>query len=281
MDHTTLLLNCYAKLKDTEKLETFIKSGNNFDFETAITMCRQGGYYDQAVFLAKKHGEHDLVVDVLVEDSKNYEEALKYIWTLSPELAYPNMMKYARVLLEHCPKGATQIFIDYYTGEYRPRKNLPMPAQAEPQSGTASGLQTLTSFIPLAYRQTQNLISPSTPGTQSATVNTAEAAEIEAAEPPLEYDIPKPRTAFSAFVDHPDEFIVFLEACLKQENVEKDVKTDLYTALFEMYLETASRLKGSEKHDWEIKAKGLIDNQEVKHFPLLSGRTHLIDVDSN
>ena len=281
MDHTTLLLNCYAKLKDTEKLETFIKSGNNFDFETAITMCRQGGYYDQAVFLAKKHGEHDLVVDVLIEDSKNYEEALKYIWTLSPELAYPNMMKYARVLLEHCPKGATQMFIDYYTGEYRLRKDLPIPVQAEPQIGTASGLQTLTSFIPLAYRQTQNLISPSTPGTQGVSMSSAEATEAEAAEPPLEYDIPKPRTAFSAFVDHAEEFIVFLEACLKQEHLEKADKTDLYTALFEMYLETASRLKGSEKHEWEIKAKGLIDNQEVKHSPPSSGRIPLIDTDSN
>ena len=66
-DHTTLLLNCYAKLKDVEKLEEFIKSPDDlkFDLDTAILMCRQGGYYDQAAFLARKHGEHELVVDVL------------------------------------------------------------------------------------------------------------------------------------------------------------------------------------------------------------------------
>ena len=85
-DHTTLLLNCYAKLKDVDKLEEFIKYPDEpkFDLDTAITMCRQGGYYDQAAYLARKHDEHDLVVDILVEDCKRYAEALAYIWRLEP-----------------------------------------------------------------------------------------------------------------------------------------------------------------------------------------------------
>lgn len=87
VDHTTLLLNCYAKLKDIAKLENFIKSPGDlkFDLDTAISMCRQGGYYDQAAYLATKHGEHELVVDILIEDSKKYGEALQYIWRLEPE----------------------------------------------------------------------------------------------------------------------------------------------------------------------------------------------------
>jgi hypothetical protein len=48
-------------------------------------MCRQGGYHTQAAYLATKHGEHDLVVDILVEDSKAYPEALSYIWRLEPD----------------------------------------------------------------------------------------------------------------------------------------------------------------------------------------------------
>lgn len=86
-DHTTLLLNCYAKLKDIEKLEKFIKSPGDlkFDLDTAISMCRQGGYYEQAAYLAKKHGETDLVVDILIEDSKAYSEALDFICHLDPE----------------------------------------------------------------------------------------------------------------------------------------------------------------------------------------------------
>jgi hypothetical protein len=86
-DHTTLLLNCYAKLKDIDKLEKFIKSPGDlkFDLDTAISMCRQGGYYEQAAYLAEKHGEHDLVVDILIEDSKKYEDALEFVWRLEPE----------------------------------------------------------------------------------------------------------------------------------------------------------------------------------------------------
>lgn len=86
-DHTTLLLNCYAKLKDIAKLEKFIKSEGElkFDLDTAITMCRQGGYYEQAAYLAQQHGETDLVVDILVEDSKRYAEALAFIWQQDPE----------------------------------------------------------------------------------------------------------------------------------------------------------------------------------------------------
>lgn len=85
-DHTTLLLNCYAKLKDIDKLEKFIKSPGDlkFDLDTAISMCRQGGYFEQAAYLATKHGEHELVVDILIEDSKKYSDALQYICHLEP-----------------------------------------------------------------------------------------------------------------------------------------------------------------------------------------------------
>jgi hypothetical protein len=83
-----LLLNCYAKLKDVNKLEKFIKSPGDlkFDLETAISMCRQGGYFEQAAYLATKHGESEVVIDILVEDSKKYAEALEYIWGLEPDI---------------------------------------------------------------------------------------------------------------------------------------------------------------------------------------------------
>ena len=283
MDHTTLLLNCYAKLKDTKKLETFIKSGSNFDLDTAIGMCRQGGYYDQAVFLAKKNNEHELVVDILIENSKNYDEALDYIWRLEPEAAYPNLMKYARVLLEHCPEDTTQVFIDYYTGQYRPKKDLPQPVQPVPQSGAAAAVQNLASFIPLPYRQSPGVLSPPAQGNPQAMLSDADVAAAEALGPPREYDLPKPRTAFSAFIDHPSEFIVFLEACLGQETIDDSDKTDLCTALFEIYLETANAKKGDEKGGWEAKAKALVDGKDVKTIEpfgtaarLISGRPQLI-----
>lgn len=276
-------MNCYAKLKDTKKLETFIKSGTNFDLDTAIGMCRQGGYYDQAVFLAKKNNEHELVVDILIENSKNYDEALDYIWRLEPEAAYPNLMKYARVLLEHCPKETTQIFIDYYIGQYRPKRDLPQPVLPAPQSGAAAAVQNLASFIPLPYRQSPGILSPPAQGNPQAMLSDADVAAAEALGPLREYAVPRPRTAFSAFIDHPGEFIIFLEACLGQEEIDDSDKTDLCTALFEIYLETANTKKGEEKGEWEAKAKALVDDKNVRIIEpvgttarLILGRTQSI-----
>ena len=170
-------------------------------------------------------------------------------------------MKYARVLLEHCPKETTQLFIDYYTGKYRPKKDVPVPNDPTPQGGAVSAVQNLASYLP--YVNTANITSPGAKGNQKASISEVQAAEADAAQPPPEYDVPKPRTAFSSFVDHPDEFIVFLEACLREENVEEGDKIDLYTTLFEMYLEKANEKKGSEKEEWESKAKGLIEDKDV------------------
>ncbi len=277
-DHTTLLLNCYAKLKDVEKLEEFIKSPDDlkFDLDTAISMCRQGGYFDQAAFLARKHGEHELVVDVLIEDSKRYAESLAYIWRLEPEVAYFNLMKYATVLLSHLPKDTTQLFIDYYTGNFRPKKDAIVIPNA-PSSGGGMGIgmgigtglgaasnavQNLAALLPLPYMNTNAIASPPS-GEQKSTMSQAQIIETETDEPPPEYDVPKPRTAFSAFVDHPQEFIVFLEACIDSEKLRYDDRVDLYTTLFEMYIHIASSKKDAERVEWENKAKKLVEGKDI------------------
>ena len=261
VDHTTLLLNCYAKLKDTQKLETFIESGTNFDLETAISMCRQGGYYNQAVFLAKKNHEHELVVDILIENLKSYEVALDYIWHLEAPLAYPNLMKYARVLLEHCPDDTTQLFIDYYTGRYQPKKELTgiEEANINPASNRAT-------FLSLPFGQGLGTTASPAAAGQVPLPDTDQASSKKMDDEP-DYTVPKPRTGFSPFVDHPNQFVKFLEALLEKDNLDKSDETDIYTTLFELYLETAGSKKGEEKGVWEAKAKKLIESKEVSHSP--------------
>lgn len=231
-------------------------------------MCRQGSYYDQAVFLAKKHREHELVVDILIEDSKSYDEALDYIWRLGPDLAYPLLMKFARVLLEHCPEDTTQFFVDYYTGAYEPKKEPPTTTQDGVTNTGPSAVQNLASFIPLPYRQVPATPSQATGVVQQTPSQQGGGAIAEAATTAEDYDVPKARTAFSSFVDHPKEFIVFLEACLEQEDLQEDNKRDLYTTLFELYLETATSRKGLDREEWEAKAKRLIDRKDVSDSPL-------------
>ncbi|KAF2089012.1 vacuolar protein sorting-associated protein 11 [Saccharata proteae CBS 121410] len=270
-DHTTLLLNCYAKLKDVDKLEEFIKSPGDlkFDLDTAITMCRQGGYYDQAAYLARKHDEHDLVVDILIEDSKKYAEALAYIWRLEePESAYRNFTKYATVLLEHCPRDATQIFIDYYTGQFHPKKDAIITPDAPASqafgvvSQASNAVQNLAALLPLPYMNTNALQSPG-PSDPKSTLSQAQIIEANKDDPPAKYKVPKPRTAFSSFVDHPNEFVVFLEACKSSDQLSEEDKIDLYTTLFEMYLHNANEQKGPSREEWETKAKKLVENKNI------------------
>jgi len=265
-DHTTLLLNCYAKLKDVEKLEAFIKSPGDlkFDLDTAILMCRQGGYSDQAAFLARKHNEHGLVIDILIEDLKRYAEALAYIWRLEPSLAYDNMTRYGTVLLEHEPQDTTQLFIDYFTSKFRPKKDAVVVQEvAAPQPGFGSrattAVQNLAALIPLPYMSTDSA-QPQSPGKGPMTQQVIESTVDDEY---IEYQTPKPRKAFSAFVDHPDQFITFLEACTNSDGVMEENLSDLYTTLFELYLQKANGKSGDEKSDWENKAKTLVEQHSL------------------
>jgi hypothetical protein len=99
-DHTTLLLNAYTKLRDVTRLENFIRSTDStksrknkdnpsylpFDLETAIRVCRQAGYFQHAVYLAKKYRRHDDYLRIQIEDTGDVKDALLYIRSLGLEM---------------------------------------------------------------------------------------------------------------------------------------------------------------------------------------------------
>lgn len=93
-DHTTLLLNCYTKTADKARLDAFIRSETTrsvdeelpFDLETAIRVCRQAGFYDHAVYLAKRYGRHEDYLRIQMDDAGNYGNALAYLRSLEPEV---------------------------------------------------------------------------------------------------------------------------------------------------------------------------------------------------
>ncbi|XP_054853684.1 vacuolar protein sorting-associated protein 11 homolog isoform X2 [Eublepharis macularius] len=121
-DHTTLLLNCYTKLKDIAKLEEFIKTSESevhFDVEIAIKVLRQAGCYSHAVYLAEKHAHHEWYLKIQLEDIKNYQEALHYIGRLPFEQAESNMKRYGKILMHHAPHETTDLLKILCT-DYRP-----------------------------------------------------------------------------------------------------------------------------------------------------------------
>ncbi|XP_011100628.1 vacuolar protein-sorting-associated protein 11 homolog [Sesamum indicum] len=126
-DHTTLLLNCYTKLKDVEKLNLFIKSEDGmgehkFDVETAIRVCRAANYHEHAMYVAKKSGRHEWYLKILLEDLDRYDEALQYINSLEPSQAGVTVKEYGKILLEHKPKETIQILMRLCTEEGEPAK---------------------------------------------------------------------------------------------------------------------------------------------------------------
>lgn len=184
--------------------------------------------------------------------------------------AYPNLMKYARVLLGHLPGETTQLFIDYYTGQYRPKTDtiisttLSTPqASASYGSGAVTAVQNLRDLLPLPYMNNSAVASPPSQGDIALTVSDNQVINLAGNPPAPKYTPPQPRTAFSSFVDQPNEFIVFLEACLKEPVLKEKDKIDLYTTLFEMYLHKSNEKKGANRDEWEAKAKKLIEGKEI------------------
>ncbi|XP_068096951.1 vacuolar protein sorting-associated protein 11 homolog isoform X1 [Hyperolius riggenbachi] len=117
-DHTTLLLNCYTKLKDSARLEEFIKASEgevHFDVEIAIKVLRQAGYHSHALYLAEKHAHHEWYLKIQLEDIKNFQEALRYIGRLPFSQAESNMKCYGKTLMYHAPNETTQLLKDLCT----------------------------------------------------------------------------------------------------------------------------------------------------------------------
>lgn len=121
-DHTTLLLNCYTKLKDADKLEHFltVEDTGSFDVETAIRVCRQGKYYDHALKLARKYQEHDWFLKIQLEDKRDFRTALAYIASLPQESAVLYLKKYGKVLVANIPDETTNQLVLMCTGTPAP-----------------------------------------------------------------------------------------------------------------------------------------------------------------
>ncbi|CAO3667204.1 unnamed protein product [Rhizopus stolonifer] len=142
-DHTTLLLNCYTKLKDVSRLDQFIKTDTdlNFDLETAISVCRQAGYFDHAVYLAEKFQEHGMYLDIMIEDQKKYDQALTYIRKLNHHEADRHLQRFSKTLLLHLPERTTEVLSELCTGNLG-EESPTMEHNALPFAGNESPRKT-------------------------------------------------------------------------------------------------------------------------------------------
>lgn len=140
-DHTTLLLNCYTKLKAVDKLSEFISADDKeltFDVETAIRVCRQAGYFTHALDLSEKFAQHDWYLRIQLEDIKDYKKALRYISKLPFLQAESNMKNYGKLLVNSEPEESTQFLMNLCT-DYQPLQEV---ATSEPRPSSTKALRS-------------------------------------------------------------------------------------------------------------------------------------------
>lgn len=144
-DRTTLLLNCYTKLHDTDALDRFIhvphtrsaegaqapeRDALPFDVHVAISVCRRGGCTAQAAYLAKTYEHHDEYLDIQLRDEHNAAEAIQYLAALPPALAELYAQQYAHILLDAAPDETTALLIDLYTRPITQQGTSQVPSPA-------------------------------------------------------------------------------------------------------------------------------------------------------
>ncbi|KAK7064568.1 E3 ubiquitin-protein ligase PEP5 [Favolaschia claudopus] len=249
-DHTTLLLNAYTKLKDVARLDGFIKTESRrvssgtgekdelpFDLDTAIRVCRQAGYFSHASYLAKKYERHEEYLRIQIEDAQNYSEAMVYLRALGGDAAESNLARYGRAMLDSLPEETTQLLIDLCTSPGGPLLDAEeeVPNTAASTKALFSAGSTGPSYLSyLALNRNSLALDAPPPSPSIKTVKPDDAASrhgsvhesppqtpsintttTPARRPPPPLKPPpkllSPRIYFAHFVDHMDQFIIFLE----------------------------------------------------------------------
>ncbi|KAF5383483.1 hypothetical protein D9757_006137 [Collybiopsis confluens] len=247
-DHTTLLLNTYTKLKDVSRLDSFIKTESKssrgdsrapdelpFDLDTAIRVCRQAGYFEHAGYLAKKYERHEDYLRIQIEDAGKYSEALLYLRTLGMDAAEGNLARYGRALLNNLPEETTELLIDLCTTLGTTVDVIGSTGEETPISAVSKSTTTGPSYLSYLNLNRNSIIGQTSSDAATivaqshdqsarqrwtsrnspkrhATLSTMGIAPTSAR--PLKIQPTKrlsPRLYFAHFVDHMEEFVVFLE----------------------------------------------------------------------
>mmetsp|Transcript_12125 Transcript_12125/g.15869 ORF Transcript_12125/g.15869 Transcript_12125/m.15869 type:complete len:945 (+) Transcript_12125:71-2905(+) len=231
-DHTTLLLNCYTKLKEVEKLDRFIhppddknekkentemalnradprsrRAGPKFEVATALKVLNSAGYFDHARDLAAAHGMHDWFLRTQLERSDpDYHSALAHIASLEPPKAEEYLKKHGKTLVKNLPEETTGLLMLLCTGK---------------QKDVSSTIQ----------------------------MESAQNAERS-----------NPESFIHLYVDHPEWLLLFLEFVVKEEG---GASADVGNTLLELLLGEWSKTADKAKTDLDALAQQKQREEEI------------------
>ncbi|CAK7905975.1 E3 ubiquitin-protein ligase Pep5p [[Candida] anglica] len=270
-DHLTLLLCCYCKLKKLEDLDTFIdeldlETTDNsshvdlqeLNFQLIINLFKECGYYTQVIKLLYKLNQPGHIVDIQLNYLNQPQKCLQYIKTLSIDDLLLILIDYSKYLLDNLPIETTELLINVFTGHYVPQEQELKPFEATvtlETNGHDDSVNEENEEHHFPINSYKNFLTYISLGESSE-----DQEEVSKQPSSPTYLPPRPTLIFPSFTTHPNEFVVFLEACVEafdryQGNIND--KTDLLMTLYEMYLTLGSQKDASD--EWSTKAKQLVD----------------------
>lgn len=224
-DHTTLLLKCYARMHLDSKLREFVHNKDNgmkFDITTAIRVLRECNCIAEAKELAYKNQHHDYV-NILIHDTKEYQEAVDYIHRLPFNDADSLIQESGRVLLDYVGESITELMIVMCVG-YVPIMDEP-PAEVSPVE--------VTPRLSLRESVRQSIHSRIHLKDSTRLATAAPALLATLGEKVLEPVCGNPSSYIPLFASHTDLLLRFLKRVVKRE---KPCDTSTWNTLLEMEL---------------------------------------------
>ncbi|CAH2350663.1 E3 ubiquitin-protein ligase Pep5p [[Candida] railenensis] len=268
-DHLTLLLCCYCKLKKLKELDEFIDQFDfnetssstgklrlqQLNFQLIINLFKECEYYPQVVKLLYKLNQPSHIVDIQLNYLNQPQKCLQYVKTLSIDELLLILIEYSKILLDNSPIETTELLINVFTGKYMPQEeNEP---EVEVYGHDSRALHSGITSIPInSYKNFVTYLSGSENNDPMDGENTSLNGSSNKPSAPT-YLPPRPSLIFPSFINNPNEFVVFLEACIEtfdkyQGNIND--KKELLMTLFEMYLS----LSKDPDDEWKEKANALL-----------------------
>ncbi|KAL2916894.1 Vacuolar protein sorting-associated protein 11 [Polyrhizophydium stewartii] len=209
-NHTTLLLNCYTKLKDVARLDAFINNPKAlFDVETAIRVCRQAGYYTHALRLAARFEQHEWHLRMQIEDLHVYDEALAYLAKLPRQQVRRALPSYGYLLVKNRPRQATEALIRACTA------SASGGGSASAAAAAAAAAMTAASASPLPGAK-QSATASLLAASEAASTDGRSSPEPRAASAASDNDLANPQDFLPFFVGQPMWCITFIENVLRK-----------------------------------------------------------------
>lgn len=275
-DHLTLLLCCYCKMKMITDLDTFIEDFDlsentsnkkelskvnlqELNFQLIINLFKECGYFTQAIKLLHKLNQPSHIVGIQLSDMHQPKQCLEYMKSLSIDELLLILIDHSKSLLDSLPIETTELLINVFTGKYAPQEQPAGPVNSKRVPDILANNNNDEMAFPLnSYKAFLAYIA----GSSSDKVDSEESTFSTNLHSEPTYSPPKPSLIFPSYINNPNEFVIFLEACIEtferyQGNIND--KKDLLITLLEMYLSLSKSTPENEKNSWLSKAKELVE----------------------